>query len=41
MVSCFEPVPHFSIVFTETAPRLSNICFQDVAAGAFDTYMHP
>jgi hypothetical protein len=40
-VSSFEPVGHFGIVFTDTAPRHSNTRFADVAAGAIDTHTRP
>jgi hypothetical protein len=40
-VTPVEPVPHFGIVFINTAPHLSNSRFQVVAAGAFDRYTRP
>lgn len=40
-ISCFEPVPRFGIVFTDTTPLHSNTCFQDVALGAIDTHTRP
>lgn len=40
-VRSLEPVAPFSIVLIDTAPRLSNIFFPDVAAAARYTYMRP